>query len=207
MYANHNPVIGAWARESAHNMEGVFMFVTATIQQPIEQVPAILADYQANGPASKYAWGWKVTALKHYAANRDTIYADLMAIYEGVKDDSGREIALLAYLANLPGLGLVKGAFVAQLAFGLGGCMDSHNMKRYGANAARFSASAFKALRSPQARVARIAEYCELVREVGGGPALWDSWCDYVASLRPARWANGHEVSKLHAEAFGLAVV
>lgn len=205
MFAEHNPIIGAWARESASNLEAVFMFVTATIQQPIEQVPAILADYRAHGPASKYAWGWKSEALAHYAAHRETIYGDLMAIYKGVQDESGREVALLAYLANLPGLGLVKGAFVAQLAFGVGGCMDSHNMKRFGVNAARFSASAFKNLRTPQARVARIAEYCELVREVGGGPALWDSWCEYVASLRPGRWANGHAVSKLHVEAFGLA--
>jgi hypothetical protein len=205
MFHTHNPIIGHWARQSAENLEAVFMFVTATIQQPIEQVPAILADYRENGPASKYAWGWKSEALRHYAAHRETIYADLMAIHEGVQEQAGREVALLAYLATLPGLGLVKGAFVAQLAFGVGGCMDSHNMKRFGANAGRFSASAFKALRTPEARITRIVEYCALVATVGGGAALWDSWCDYVASLRPDRFADGSEVSRLHVTAFGLA--
>ena len=181
------------------------MFVTATIQQPIEQVPAILADYREHGPASKYAWGWKSEALAHYAAHRETIYGDLMAIYTGVSDPEGREVALLSYLATLPGLGLVKGAFVAQLAFGIGGCMDSHNMKRFGANPARFSASAFKSLKGAQKRAERIAEYVALVNSVGGGPALWDSWCNYVASLRPDRFADGREVSALHVSAFGLA--
>lgn len=205
MYAQHNPIIGHWARLNADNLEAVFMFVTATIQQPIEQVPAILADYREKGPASKYAWGWKSDALRHYAAHKAAIYADLMAIYSGVKTQEGREVALLGYLATLPGLGLVKGAFVAQLAFGVGGCMDSHNMKRFGVKEGRFSASAFKALRTPEGRTARVVEYCAIVATVGGGPALWDSWCDYVASLRPDRFADGAEVSRLHVTAFGLA--
>lgn len=204
MYATHNRIIGHWARQNADNLEAVFMFVTATIQQPIEQVPAILADYRENGPASKYAWGWKSDALRHYSAHKATIYADLMAIYDGVTTPEGREVALLGYLATLPGLGLVKGAFVAQLAFGVGGCMDSHNMRRFGVKEGRFSASAFKSLRTPEARLARIVEYCALVGGVGGGAALWDSWCDYVAALRPDRFQSGDDVSRLHVTAFGL---
>lgn len=205
MFNTHNPIIGEWARRNPDNMATVFMFVTATIQQPIEQVPAILKDYREKGAKSAYAWGWKGEAIEHYQENREAIYGDLMAIYEGVKCPKGLEVALLAYLANLPGLGLVKGAFVAQLAFGVGGCMDSHNMKRFGVKAARFSASAFKALRSPNAKVARVQEYCALVAKVGGGAGLWDSWCDYVAGLRPKVFADGFAVSQLHVDAFQIA--
>jgi hypothetical protein len=82
--------------------------------------------------------------------------------------------------------------------------MDSHNMRRFGVKEGRFSASAFKSLRTPEARLARIVEYCALVGGVGGGAALWDSWCDYVAALRPDRFQSGDDVSRLHVTAFGL---
>ena len=200
MYKEHNKHIGLFARQSPDNLERVLQFVCATIQQPLEMVPNILDSFSAEKEESKHAWGWKADALAFYDEKKQEIYDISMAIYEGYADPATQELELVKYFANLEGLGLVKGAFVAQLAFGVGACLDVHNMRRYEVEPSRFAASAFKRL-SPKSQAKRAFEYCALCAEIGGSEYLWDSWCDFVAELRPEKFANGFEVSKLHLDA------
>lgn len=205
MFANHQPVIGAWARAHPDNMHQVIKFVIATVQQSIEEASGpILQDFDAHGPDSRFAFAWKADALAHYGEHFETIHADAIAIYAAAESDREAAIALTAYFAALPGLGLVKGGFVVQLCFGVSGCIDSHNLKRYNIAPGPFTASAFKNLRSPESRAARAARYVDLVEQCGGTEALWDEWCDYVATLRPDRFSDGYDVSELHVSAFGL---
>lgn len=198
MFEIHNAEIGKFARQSPENLERVLRFVCATIRQPLELVPMIMHDFDQLGSDSRFAYGWKASALQYYADNRRAIYDNAINIYFAHACPEAQERELLAYFAELPGLGLVKGAFVCQLAFGVGGCMDSHNMSRFDVNPARFGAGAYKALKRVASRTARVDEYCGMVGEIGGGAFLWDSWCDYVAELRPDVFENGFAVSELH---------
>lgn len=195
MFNSHNPIIREYAQASADGMRHVLGFVCATVQQQIETVPDILADFEAKGPESRYAFGWKADALQHYREHAETIYGEAMA-----RDRDAH--ALTDYFASLPGLGLAKGGFAVQLCFGVSGCLDSHNLNRLGINPQRFSASAFKNLKG--SRADRLSEYLDHVEAAGGCAGLWDDWCDYVAALRPDRFETGSCVSELHCSALGL---
>ena len=122
--------------------------------------------------------------------------------------DAGRRRApdyLVGYLATLPGLGLAKAGFAAQLAFGVSGCLDSYNQTRFGIGVNTFSH--FKRRRTVRARLAFATRYNETVEAAGGMAALWDGWCQYVALRRPQVYLNADVVSALHVAALSLNCV
>lgn len=205
MFENHNPLIREYAQTGAPELADVARFVIATVQQQIEHVPEIAAEFRTIGRESRYAFGWKANAIDWHNANAAQTHADTLAIFHGADCARAAAEGVTAYFASLPGLGLAKGGFMAQLCFGVSGCLDSHNLARFGIPPARFSASAYKGLRRADNRQARVAEYVDAVDAQGGCAALWDSWCDYVAALRPDRFESGFDVSALHVEGLELA--
>jgi len=194
MFERDQALIAEYAQASPENMAGVYRFVLATIQQPLEQVGEIKADFEEKGEASRYAFASKRTALQWLAdpANVDSMYAIAMA-----RKEAGRD-ALLAVFAELPGLGIVKAGFMVQLCFGVSGCLDTHNMKRLDINPNRFAAARYKGAKTEATKQAIRDEYHAAVDRLGGCEALWNSWCDYVATLRPAKWESGDVVSRYH---------
>ena len=203
MFVIHQPIIGDWARRSPRHFERVLQFVCATIKQPLESTPAIVASYMVEGDESDHAWGWKADALFYYEQNRDEIYRVAMDTYNGYGDDHVKESELLLYFADMIGLGPVKAGFVIQLAFGLGGCMDRHNLARFDISPRKFAASTFKSLK-PASKAKRIAEYQHALANGGGCEALWDGWCQYVADLRPDVFEDAYEVSEMHITALHM---
>jgi hypothetical protein len=204
MFASHQPIIGDWARRSPDNFRDVLRFVIATVQQSIETVPDIVADFRTLGSESRFAFDWKARALDYYAEHGETVHGQALAIWEAHKASPGSGAAeLTGFFAELPGFGLVKGGFVVQMVFGVSACLDSHNMARFGVNPGRYSAAAYKGLKKPESKAARAAEYVALCNQLGGSAGLWDSWCDYVASLRPDTFESGFDVSRIHVDALG----
>ena len=194
MFNRDQPIIGAYAQAEPENMARVYRFVLATIQQPLETVPIILRDFDSEGTASRFAFSSKRTALAWLEDNTQALYEGAMQVSEG--DDAG----LLSYFASLPGLGLVKGGFMAQLIFGRVGCLDMHNIVMLDITASRFAASRFKSAKRDATRESILQEYLWACRGGGGCEDLWNNWCDYVAELRPNVWANGDAVSAAHPE-------
>jgi hypothetical protein len=202
----HQPIIGSWARENSDNFSDVYRFVLATIQQPIDQTPAIVRDFKDQGGDSAYAFGLKRVALDWLDDNAGLLYDNAMYIAHIESNLAGRFAtpALLSYFASLPGLGLVKGGFLAQLCFGEVGCIDTHNVDRFGLNPSRFAASRFKNAKTTKTRKAIINEYLGLCDKCGGCALLWAEWCEYVADKYPQRYESPQAVSKLHLDALGL---
>lgn len=204
MFHTHNPIIREYAQTGPLEVADVARFVIATIQQSIEHTPEIAHEFRHMGAASKYAFGWKGPAIDWHNENARRTHADAMAIYRGADCERACEVALTEYFASLPGLGLAKGGFMVQLCFGLSGCLDSHNLARFGIAAGPFQANAFKALRRDATRRQRAADYVNHVHACGGPAGLWDSWCDYVADLRPATFESGFHVSSYHVAALDI---
>lgn len=162
--------------------------------------PDIVRDFRKHGRASRYAFGWKGPAIEYAIDRGDDIRDDMNCLRGKAGSDYEAGALLTAYAATLPGLGLVKGGFLAQLAYGVSGCIDVHNARRYGVNVQRFAG--FDRLKREATRAARVNEYMALIDKSGGCEALWDSWCEYVAKRTPARYPGGsYEVSRLHVEA------
>jgi len=196
MFATDQKQIALYARQSPANFARVYKFVIATVQQPLHTVGRALASFEEEGSASKFAFGFKGPAIDFIDANAADVWeiADALSLH-------GEGEALLSYLADLPGLGPVKGGFLAQLVWGLVGCLDSHNIARFGLNETAFKAFRFKRAKGAATRQKLIRDYIALCKELGGCAALWDTWCEYVAARDTVNYPGGAaHVSRFHSE-------
>lgn len=205
MFANHQPAISAYARQSPDNLARVIQFVVLTIRQPLYNVPADMAQAEAGGQdAMAVLWGWKHDAYAAAWRDRATIYAQCEDIWQHAKTREQAADDLLAYLATLPGLGLAKAGFVAQLAYGVSGCIDTHNLQLFGFSPRAFRGDKFKELKSLKQRRTKVRKYNSAVDRCGGTQSLWDGWCEFVAAKYPQAYRDAFHVSAIHCEALGL---
>lgn len=206
MYDREQPILARYAGESPAAFARVCTFVLLTIRNPIEKVGDYVADVDAKGSDSRYLWGHKRPGFLYVNANAQAIYAGARTATE-----HGDDIRLMVELLQIPSLGMAKAGFLAQICFGRIGCLDTHNLTRFDLTADRFRLNGVSAA----TMVARIRSYVATCRLCGGSEELWNSWCRYVAALRPASFAqeslfrpsNGSAadaVSRIHVEALGL---
>ena len=187
MFNAHQPIIARYAQSSPDAMCKVLTFVQCTIGQHIERVPTMMRLLAETGSCNMLSKR-QAHHIAEYFARRVEIYDALMS--------ADTDIDRMMYIIMLPGFGIPKAGFVCQLIFGTVGCIDRHNLARYGLDA--------KAFRSDTTSVARLRErintYLVVCSSIGCGE-LWDSWCDFVAAKRPKTFINGYAVSALHVSA------
>lgn len=199
MYTRDATLIGQYARSNAENMRRVYAFVIATVQQPLDMVGDILDDIDKEGEASRFLWGWKPQAWRYARDNAQEIYDGAMTLWDFSETDRDAEDLLVGYYAGMPGLGLAKGGFMAQLCFGLSGCLDSHNVALHGLDPRQFAAARFKGAKTKKTRDRIVKTYNTTVDACGGGQVLWDSWCEHVANL-PNKFKSADGVSRYHSD-------
>lgn len=176
------------AQTSPATLKRAALFVLATIQQQLETVPGILADFVALETASRFAFGSKKGGIEYLNKNAAELYRDAMQARDN-------DAALIAVFLRVPGLGLVKAGFLCSIFAGSVGCIDSHNVKLYGI---KLSSLRYNRKAKLQTRDKKIEQYIQLCAGLGGAVNLWARWCDYVAELRPNNWTNGAAVSSFH---------
>lgn len=182
MYAQHNPVIANYMRESTEGFFRGAMFAVLSIRQPITIVPDSLAAV-ANGDLSPL-FGHKLDAhlylCEHGAALRERVLS--------APDNETR----LAALCEVPGLGIVKAGFVLQLMGYDVACLDSRNVKREGRNPRAFRTDGRKG-KATKAFGRKIKAYLQEVE--GRSAEYWDHWCEDVAKVYKM---TAEEISGLH---------
>lgn len=194
MYNTHQKAIADHAA-TAEGFRRVVRFVLLTIQEPLHRMPAFMRTIDRGDLTP--LWGFKRAADEWWSENYQEAYGACSA-FAAVDDVDG----LVAYLSQCPGLGYAKGGFVAQLAFGVSGCLDSHNLAQYGIDPAVVRGGKSKRFATARRRAAAYNAAC---RALGGTAALWDRWCHYVAAQAGYGKALGAEgVSALHCEALGI---
>jgi hypothetical protein len=204
MFANHQPTISAYARESADNFARVAQFVILTIQNSLEQVPADWDTVDAGGDdAMGVLYGWKFAAWHNVWEKREYLFTACEHAWTHAESERELAAAVVDLFAHEPGFGLAKAGFVAQLIYGVAGCLDTHNIVRFGLPAERFAK--YKTFRTAKTRRKRLNEYLDTCEALGGCEALWDGWCAYVADKRPKVYADAIAVSLMHLKALGLA--
>lgn len=111
----------------------------------------------------------------------------------------GTPIGTIDLLASeVPGLGIVKSAFVAQMLGHNVACFDSRNLDtlEWGGRPFReFKRIGGKCVVKRETRERRIAEYVKMTIETGGAAHWWDHWCNGIA---PSMGLTGDDVSRLH---------
>lgn len=204
MFNQDQKAIGAYARECPENFRRVALFVIATIRQPLYSVPDAMAEIDEHGAFAPCLWGFKREAYDWLEANAGDLYESAMQIWHSLPDNEAAA-PLVSLFADVPGLGLAKGGFLAQLAFGLVGCLDSHNLKRFGIPENAFKACKFKNAKTAKTRRGLVTRYLEACEAAGGCARLWDEWCTYVAENQSEAYHDARHVSFLHCEAIGIA--
>ena len=190
MFSTHQKAISDFALSSNVGLERTFRLVFLSIRQPFHTMHKQMKDVDTNGMQSPYLFGWKREGLAFVRANASTLRDTLAAVPAGYGDAEA-----LLQIASIKGLGLVKAGFVLQLVTGSAGCLDSHNMERFGlnVNAFKFGVSASDALKRKKALA-----YLDACRNAGGCESLWNGWCNHVAAYHPKHWTDGMAVSTLH---------
>lgn len=204
MFRSHQPLISAYAKSSPDAMHDVMVFVLCTIQQALHTVPMAMDSIRKEGAESRFIWGFKRKAYENLVENKEAIYRQSMALYDAFPNPDIATRELLMYFANIDGFGLAKGAFCVQLIFGLCGCIDSHNVARFGLNPTEFKASRFKAAKQYATKYQFLDTYIDLVELCGGCERMWDEWCEYVYESNKVFYRSAQHVSAIHAEVFGL---
>ena len=162
MFSKHQPNIEEFARQNSDNFAQVVLFVSATIQQMFHTVPAIVDDVREYGLDSKHLWGSKQDTWRYTLENKDLLF-------EAVFSDMDLEDKLLS-IAEIPGIGLVKAGFVLQLCTGEVGCLDVHNLRRFGLSAQTFKLGKVKYLTARK----KASLYIKTCLECGGSETLCD---------------------------------
>jgi hypothetical protein len=187
------------AQKSADTFPGIAALVLLSIRQPFYLMGRQVQDVAENDYASRYLFGWKSSGLHHVRANKRSLHYAAQACHGG---DITLDELILEYLA-IPGMGIVKASFLAQMTVGDGACMDTLNLRTLGLSETAFRLSKTLTVKTVKRR---IAAYNAVWRSVGNSAHWWDSWCDLVASrignvrgyAIGSAGSSAHAVSKLH---------
>ena len=192
MYDPDAYTIAAYAAESPEHTFKVGVFVLATINQHFEHVPGILANFKRYGMECKNFTRSQKLSIKQLAAKQQALF-DAIAKFRTMKRP---EHAALRYMVEYRGFGFVKASFLLQLLIPdiRLGCLDRHNITMYGLSARAFSGIPT----STYGLTSKINTYIKVCENLGGTSTLWNNWCLYLATLRPAAFPTGEAVSKLH---------
>lgn len=216
MFDNHQPCISRYARSGPDALARVMQFVVLTVRTPLYNVKADIETAQAGGPeAMRVLFGWKHEAFYTVWEKRRELFETLESIWH---PDPKRfyvtegHVRMLQAVCAIPGFGPVKAGFVLQLAYGISGCLDTHNLRRF--NLPKGAFAGYKA-RTGKGKLAMLRRYVRALHKVTntsryGDPtaptrALWDTWCEYVYSRQPAKYANASAVSWEHCRALGVS--
>lgn len=155
-------------------MPGVVAFVLLTIQQQFTWMPQQVKDVAQFGTKSRFMFGWKPDGLEFARQNKRRLWQAASAVWH---KESSLDDLILEYL-SIPGLGIVKASFLAQLTVADGACLDTVNIQRLG-----LAADAFKTPKSLKigALKARLLTYNATWRAHGDSAYWWDTWCDTLA--------------------------
>lgn len=189
MYATHIPFIRDVAIADYDGFADVVTFAALSVRQQFIRVPAMMDDVRKNGAGSHHLWGWKgdTYAYVHTAPIATELWRDVRkAARTGATADA------LKALVQVPGLGLAKSGFVAQMLGFNVACFDSRNMKFLGMDKRKWR---YDADYSPGILAWKIEEYIDLSRKLGGAEYFWDRWCTSVAE---DNFETPERVSRMH---------
>jgi len=191
MYKRDNKKIAKFILKNPDNTVTGITFVLGTIQNALSNVGRFM-DGVANEGATSIAMTMKRNGYLYAVEHKHVLH---QALKVAVKYND--PVGAIDVLTNVPNLGIVKAAFVAQLVGLDVACLDSHNLDRLGLDRAALK---FAKTVKPETKLKKIQNYVRLTQETGGSEYWWDTWCDYVAGNRGnKKLTTGDAVSAYHA--------
>jgi hypothetical protein len=193
MFKQDQTLIAKWCRNPDKLML-VGVMVLLSIRMQWVGVGNQMADVRKHGAKSKCLWGFKLAGYKYLRDNK-------AQLYRAVRDyRAGRTYLndLLREFLKVPGLGLPKAGFLAQLVVGRAGCLDMHNVERFDLDARVWLIRPRKNAADQVREIDdKIALYLKLIDLCGGTEKLWDEWCEHVND-KVGTFDGAADVSRRH---------
>jgi hypothetical protein len=205
MFKEHQTKISQWARRSPDNFGRVMQFVILTIRMPLHRVAGDFETVEQGGDdAMGVLFGFKYRAWREAWEQREKLFTYLEHVWSDPELTArDKHMDMLEAVADCFGFGPVKAGFVLQLVYGNSGCIDTHNLKRFGIGLRAFSNYSGKKTR--KGRRAMLSRYVDTIERQGGPEKLWDGWCEFVAQNSPGPYqGSAYVVSRTHCDALGL---
>ena len=194
MYNIHAVNIQQYAKASSDNLADIILMVVLSIQQDWRSVGGQLNDVKIVGGESRFLWGNKRNTYKYLARRKDFLFSQFLAVLNSKKADDEKALSFMKIFLQVPGLGLVKAGFCCQLAAGLVGCIDLHNIRLYGIDEKHLKIS--MKVKNKDLIKNKINNYVTICHNIGT-EKLWDSWCNHLATKHKS-WRDGFHVSEVH---------
>lgn len=194
MFTLHATKTQSLAMESADNLANIITMVVLSIQQPWDSVGKQMLDVSKNGCGSRFLWGNKRNTYRWLKTNKYFLHGQYLAVLNSYKTDDEKALSLMLLFLKIPGLGAVKAGFVCQLAAGLVGCIDLHNIRLYGIDEKVLTIS--NKIKSKELYNSKVKKYISICHNIGTD-RLWDTWCNHVAEQKNT-FNSGMEVSEAH---------
>ena len=190
MFAEHQPQLSRLARSSPEGFERIVTFVLCTIRMSLRDA---VKDYPIvrRGDRCRSIFGFKHDGLAYLRDHAASIWSELECVYECTRGEPCED-ELMAIVTMIPGIGLAKGGFILQMMYGLSGCIDTHNLRRFGLTEETFATHG-----SRKKCLSLIRSYRAMIANSGGTAWLWDTWCAYLAE-RDHNYDSAETVSSLH---------
>lgn len=210
MFANHQPLIGAYARQSPEAFADVGLFVLLSIRERFPTVRRMFREVKSGNHAALYGWKSEAYAMHvREAPERLARLEDLVTFHNRPRGCVNAlrvtENHLLAETASWYGFGLVKGGFFLQLVYGLSGCIDVRNADSFGIPDKDIGLAKPRLWRT---QYRKVNKYNGLCRSLGGTASLWDFWCrGYAETYRGERedLRTPYDFSEEHCRILGIA--
>ncbi len=167
MYAEHVPMIAAGMHASDDTFIRGILFAVCSIQQPITSVPRALTDIDRG--ELKWLWGHKREAYDYLQDHGSRLWHDIAWRTDRRPDVSEYVIGALC---QVPGLGIVKSVFVAQMLGHDVACLDTINIRREKRNPRQFRTDGKKTGAAFERKVQRY-----VAETFGHAERYWDDWC------------------------------
>jgi hypothetical protein len=193
MYNRDQAAIERWCKNPDKFVK-VGTMVLLSIRMQWVGVGNQMADVAANGSRAKCLWGFKRDGYIYLRDNRK-------ALYQAVRDCRANRLTtkgLMREFLKVPGLGLPKAGFLVQLLVGKSGCLDMHNIARFGLDASVWNVRTY---RDPAKQMREIDDkielYLHLIDACGGTEKLWNEWCAYLSD-KVRTFTGADDVSRRH---------
>jgi hypothetical protein len=206
MYSRDCIAIVEHASKSPKGLLDVIEFTLCSIQAGLSTIKLQRKDIFLHGAGSKYLWGKKADGYRYATDNLEYLWPKLMALRECGLDNEACIADAVLLLMHIPGLGMVKASFVAQMLGFDVACLDSHNITRSGVNPNLLKVSAKLSATKKREKVLAYIKLCNDLSMALHGETCseywWNSWCEYVAGNRANKLLNTADVvSKYHYDA------
>ena len=170
MYADHVPPINAAMRASPRTFARGVLFAVLSARVQFPRVRDQLREVTRVGRGAAALWGWKQQSFDYLETHAAQLQRDVLA--------ADTTADALARLCEVPGLGIVKGAFVLQFLGHDIACLDTRNAQREGLDPREWQAHGRKHNKIFRQK---IEAYCAATH--GRAAELWNAWCEEVGSI------------------------